>query len=153
MVYKVLNMDVFLTQTHRFTFDTSKAFINPPEPCGAFFMMDRCTLLDFKIFIAIIKLRRARTFFNITMIVFVQKKKAIYTGLKASKLWGNFHFCVNYPFNASAHQDILDNASFKNNLGKALFYSSMTVLLCTYCSKVHKDMVGWLLTDPHRVLT
>ncbi len=63
MVYEVLNMDVFLTQTCRFAFDTSKAFINPPELRGAFFMMDRCTLLDLKIFIAIIKLETVSKLF------------------------------------------------------------------------------------------
>ncbi len=40
--------------------------------------------------------------FNITPIVFVWKKKAIYTqdGLRVSKSWGNFNFCVNYLFNS-----------------------------------------------------
>ncbi len=26
-----------------------KAYINPPKPCGALFMMDECTFLGFKI--------------------------------------------------------------------------------------------------------
>ncbi len=53
-------------------------------------------------FTAIIKLGRARTYFYITPIVFVIKKKVIYTyedDLRLSKLWGNFRFFgVNYPF-------------------------------------------------------
>ncbi len=45
MVYKVLNMDIFLKNI----FLLQKAFINPPEPCGALHMMDGWTSLDFKI--------------------------------------------------------------------------------------------------------
>ncbi len=120
MVYEVLNMDVFLTQTHR------RPLLTPPEPRGAFFMMDRCTLLDFKIFIAIIKLETASKLFYITLIVFVQKKKVIYIydRLKAIQLWSNFHFWVNYTFNDSAHQDILDNAmlpTLRKQFGKGPF--------------------------------
>ncbi len=46
MVYKVLNMDI-LSYTN-----ASLHFERPlltPEPCGVIFMMDGCTLLDFKI--------------------------------------------------------------------------------------------------------
>ncbi len=39
MVYKVLNMGIILTHMH----SAQRAFMNPPEPCGALFMMDGCS--------------------------------------------------------------------------------------------------------------
>ncbi len=76
MVYKVLNTDIFLTQHIH---SLQKAFINPPEPCGVLFMMDGCTLLDFKISTPIhchcpgySNARKSwDIFLNITLIVFV----------------------------------------------------------------------------------
>ncbi len=46
MVYKVFNTDIFL---HKCIASFQKSFINPTEPYGAIFMMDRCTSLGFKI--------------------------------------------------------------------------------------------------------
>ncbi len=65
------------------------------------FLMDGCTYLGFKILTPInchYKVRRSQDIFNITQIVFIWKKKVIYTkdGLRVSKSWGNFHFLVNY---------------------------------------------------------
>ncbi len=39
--YDVVNMDIFLTKTHRFA-----TFIHPLEPCEAHFITDWCILLD-----------------------------------------------------------------------------------------------------------
>ncbi len=70
-------MDIFLTKT---------AFIHPPEPCEACFIMDVRAL--FNVFwtveqkhppTAMIELRSARTIFNITPTGFVWKKKVLYT--------------------------------------------------------------------------
>ncbi len=62
----ILNMDIFLTKTHRFT---TGGLYSPPELREALFIMDRCTLLNFFWTVekkhpptAIIKLGRARTF-------------------------------------------------------------------------------------------
>ncbi len=56
-------------------------------------------ILNFKMLTAIIKLGIVRTFFNITPIVFVWKKKLIYTqdDLNVSKSCGNFHFLLTIP--------------------------------------------------------
>ncbi len=63
-----------------------EAFIHPPEPCEAHFIMDARALFDVfwtveqkHLPIAMIEFRRARTIFNITPIGFVCKKKVIYT--------------------------------------------------------------------------
>ncbi len=78
-----------------------EAFIHPPEPCEARFIMDGCALFDYFWAVeqkhAIIKLGRARTIFNLTQIGFVWKKKVIYTydALSVSKTWANFQFWVN----------------------------------------------------------
>ncbi len=61
MVYKVLNMDIFLTQMHQ--------FITPPEPCGLLFWSSKSR----PPFTIIVKLGRARTFFYITPILFIWK--------------------------------------------------------------------------------
>ncbi len=77
MVYKVLNMDLFL---HKCIDSLQEAFINPTELCGVIFMMDGF-FLGFKSqhpFTAMIKLGRDRTFFNITPIVFIWKQKVLY---------------------------------------------------------------------------
>jgi hypothetical protein len=72
LVNKVLNMDIFLTQTHRFA---SKGLYNPARAVWITFIMDGCmSMIDLKQkrpFTAIIKLGRARTFLYITPIVFV----------------------------------------------------------------------------------
>ncbi len=70
-------MDIFLA-----TDSLQKAFINSPEPSGALFMMDVYTFLGFKISTAIhchYKAWKSQDIFNITLIVFVWKKKVIYT--------------------------------------------------------------------------
>jgi len=63
--------------------------------------MDGCALMDLyenkHPFTAIIKLGRVRTFFRIIR----RKKNLIYTkdGLRMSKSWANFDFCMSHPFN------------------------------------------------------
>ncbi len=44
-IYRVLNMDIFLTQTHRFS---SEGLYEPLEPCGVLFMMGGYTFLASK---------------------------------------------------------------------------------------------------------
>ncbi len=63
-----------------------EAFIHTPELCEARFIMDVRALFDVFWTVeqkhpptAMIKLGRARTIFNITLIGFVWKKKVIYT--------------------------------------------------------------------------
>ncbi len=64
MLYKVLNMDIILTHTH----SAQRAFMNPPEPCGALFLwwMDALFGGLQNLF---------STIFNITQIGFVWKEK------------------------------------------------------------------------------
>ncbi len=80
-VFKVLNMDIILTQTHHFT---SEGLYLPPEQCGALFMMEGCTLLDFKISTptGILKLGRAQDIFLYNSDCIRLKEES----------WGNFHF-------------------------------------------------------------
>ncbi len=47
IVYKVVNMDILVRKCIALL---QKAFMNPPEPCWADFMMDGCTFVGFKIF-------------------------------------------------------------------------------------------------------
>ncbi len=85
IIYKVLNMEIFL---HKLI-DLIKRPLLTPQSCVAYFFwwMDALywTSNELEIywsqqpFTAIIKLGRARTFLNITPIVFVWKKKVIYT--------------------------------------------------------------------------
>jgi len=49
-VYKVINMDIFLTKLHRFA---SEGLINPPGAVWITFMMDGCAFLGFKISVTI----------------------------------------------------------------------------------------------------
>ncbi len=102
------------------------AFIHLLEPCGALFMIDGCTFWASKSqspFTAIIKLGKARTFFNRTSIVFIWKKKAIYTkdGLRVSKSWANFHFWVKYPFKLKFSQQHLWKKRFALILSLVFF--------------------------------
>ncbi len=83
-IYKILNMDIGLTRTHRFA--TGGGLYSPPEPCETRFIMDACTLFDYFWTVEqkhpptpILALGRARKFFKITLIGFVWKKKVIYT--------------------------------------------------------------------------
>ncbi len=75
---------------------------------------------------AIMKLGRARTFFNITPIVLIWNKKVIYScnGLRMSKSWGHFHFWMNYPFKTG----VLDNPFFFLYLRVAWSNFSVTFL-------------------------
>ncbi len=92
MVYKVWNTHALI------------AFINP-RSCVEHFLwwMDAqfWTSKSQPPFTAIIKLGRARTFFNVTPTVFVWKKKVIYctpkNGFRVSESWGNFHFWWTIP--------------------------------------------------------
>ncbi len=74
---KVLNMDIFLTQTHRFT--SEGIYLPPRAVWSTFFMMDGCTFFwaskSQPPFTAIIKLGRTSTIFYITLIVFIWNKK------------------------------------------------------------------------------
>ncbi len=63
-----------------------EAFIHPPEPCEARFIMDAHALFDYFWTVeqkhpstAILTPGRARQFFNITSIGFVWKNNVIYT--------------------------------------------------------------------------
>ncbi len=63
-----------------------EAFIHPPEPCKACFIMDAHALFDVLWTVeqkhpptAMIELRRARTIFYLTPIGFIWKKKVVYT--------------------------------------------------------------------------
>ncbi len=47
MVYKVENLDILVKKCIALL---QKAFMNPPEPCWAVFMMDGCSFVGFKIF-------------------------------------------------------------------------------------------------------
>jgi len=79
LLYNVLNMDIFL---HKCISSFQKAFINPPEPCGVrLWWMDALFWVSNRWFLctAIIKLRSIRVYIHITLIVFVWKKKVIYT--------------------------------------------------------------------------
>ncbi len=77
------------------------------KPCGALFMMDGCTLLDFywateyqHPFTAIIKLERARTFLILLQLHSSERRKS-YTPKMVwgvSKSWGNLIFWVSYSF-------------------------------------------------------
>ncbi len=67
-------MTIILTQTHRFT---SEGLYSPPGAMWSYFY-DGTLYFASKYqqpFTAIIKLGRARTIFNMTLIVFVWKKK------------------------------------------------------------------------------
>ncbi len=88
-------MEIFLTQTHHFRMP----LLTPQSRVEHFLWWMDAHFWDSKsrpLITAIVKLGRARTFFYITPIVFVWKKKVIYTkdGLRVSKSWGNFHFWV-----------------------------------------------------------
>ncbi len=99
--------------------------------CGAGFMMDECRFMVFTISTpihykawALPSFRTDRTFFNITLIVFVWKKKVIYTyGL--SKSWGHFHFWVNCPFKAF-------RSLIKHVKQSAYYFLSYLVVLTIY---------------------
>ncbi len=76
-----------------------EAFIHPPEPCEAHFIMDVHALFDVFWTVeqkhpptAMITLGRARTIFNVTPIGFIRKKKDIYTkdASRVSKSQANF---------------------------------------------------------------
>ncbi len=67
------------------------------EPCGALFVMDGCTLLDFKISTAThchYKVWKSQGCVSQKHC----KPKLIVAPLVVSKSWGNCHFWVNYPF-------------------------------------------------------
>ncbi len=127
-----------------------EAFINPMELCGVLFMMDGCTLFDFYWTIesqqpctAIISCSawKSQDILNITSIVFVWKKKVIYTldGLRVSKSWGYFHFWVNYSLKMSVNH-------YRGSLGvvhpKMIIYRK-----CTYTQASKKWMNFLIRTD------
>ncbi len=75
MIYKVLNMEMYRTQTHQFD---QEAFIKTQHSVEYFlWWMDALFLTSIELLYQ--QLGRARIFLNITPIVFVWKKKVIYT--------------------------------------------------------------------------
>ncbi len=121
-------------------------------------------------FNAIIKLGRARTFFNITLTLYVWKKKVTYTyGLRVSKSWGNLHSWVNYlfkNFKNSTHLTVgglqsckkytkLHTDAYKihlTNINKIciLFYGCLDILqknkmLCSFMINIFKKYFYYIL--------
>ncbi len=84
---------------------------------------------------------KSQDILNITLIVFVWKKKVIYTldGLRVSKLWGYFHFWVNYSLKMSVNH-------YRGSLGvvhpKMIIYRK-----CTYTQASKKWMNFLIRTD------
>ncbi len=84
--YKVLNMDIFLTQMHRFILEGR---LTPRNHVKHFFLMDGCTVLDYWISAAVhyhYKARKSQDFF------YIIPNRNDLDGLRVSKSWGNFYF-------------------------------------------------------------